>query len=305
MDLEKIKYYIKVCECKNLTKAADELFISQPTLSRHIRALESELGVTLLTRKSSGVEITEAGKIFLKDAVKFQEAKEALTNNVFKYKNNYSGSINIGIDPHTEVLAAYYASKTFQQKNPDINVNAHILPPAELFESYLNETIDIAYSSRILFPDVYDSTLATIMPNHLILKVPHGHRLYDEKEIKIHDFVDEILFIPNKRNFPLAEATLQALEKNNVKIKNAVFFENYYDCYFQAAMNCKLTLGGRFGIEKTLDINPVFRHHPIPELDINSADICAMYRIDNTLACHFVEQLLMTGQKHSLHYLKY
>ena len=77
MDLEKIKYYIKVCECKNLTKAADELFISQPTLSRHIRALESELGVTLLTQKSSGVEITEAGKIFLKDAVKFQEAKRS------------------------------------------------------------------------------------------------------------------------------------------------------------------------------------------------------------------------------------
>lgn len=304
MDLEKIKYFIKVCETKNLTRAADELYISQPTLSRHILALESELGITLLTRKRSGVELTEAGKIFFEDALKFQKAKENLTNNIYNYKHHYSGNINFGIDQSTELLVAYYTVNAFKKQSPNINIRTQVMTAQELNEHFLNGTIDIAYSYRNSFPDVCGSAMTTLIRNYPTLKVPQGHKLYERSKIMVQDFMEEILFIPSKRNDPLAEATLQALEQNNIRMENTVFFDNWYNCYFQAAMDCRLSIGGRFGFEKNLDLNPLFRHYPLIELDVKSADLCAIYRAENPLAQSFAQQLQGIAQKHNDHYLR-
>ena len=69
MELRHLRYFIAVAEEGSLTVAAERrLHTAQPSLSRQIRDLEHEIGVPLLTRSARGVELTEAGKVFLDHA---------------------------------------------------------------------------------------------------------------------------------------------------------------------------------------------------------------------------------------------
>ena len=58
MTLQQLKYLITVAECKNITEAAEKLYISQPSLSNAIHNLEKEMGVTAFVRSSKGVAVT-------------------------------------------------------------------------------------------------------------------------------------------------------------------------------------------------------------------------------------------------------
>ena len=68
MTLNQILYFQKVARLENYHQAAEELYISQPSLSRSMAALEDELGVILFEKKGRGVELTKAGKLFLEHA---------------------------------------------------------------------------------------------------------------------------------------------------------------------------------------------------------------------------------------------
>ena len=79
MRLEYIESFISVVNCKSFSGAAKQTFLSQPTISTHIKHLESELGVQLLVRSTKDVVLSEAGLIFYPYAVRLLETeKEAL-----------------------------------------------------------------------------------------------------------------------------------------------------------------------------------------------------------------------------------
>ncbi|WP_082359162.1 LysR family transcriptional regulator [Bosea sp. AAP35] len=73
MNLRQLKYFTRVAETGNLTRAADELRIAQPALGMQIKQLEEELGVSLLTRHSRGVSLTAAGQTLLARAIQILE----------------------------------------------------------------------------------------------------------------------------------------------------------------------------------------------------------------------------------------
>ena len=73
MTLNQILYFQKVARLENYHYAAEELYVSQPSLSRSMASLESELGVALFEKKGRGVNLTKAGKLFLEYAERILE----------------------------------------------------------------------------------------------------------------------------------------------------------------------------------------------------------------------------------------
>ena len=61
MTIAQIKYFVTVAKCLSFTKAAEQLFVSQPALSRHIKNMEEELNIQLFVRTSNGIRLTPAG----------------------------------------------------------------------------------------------------------------------------------------------------------------------------------------------------------------------------------------------------
>src|SRR3954464_311678 len=82
LDLRKLRYFVTVADRLHFSRAADELHIAQPVLSRQIRALEHDLGTPLLTRDSHGVELTDAGRQLLADAGPLLASPDAVRRRV-------------------------------------------------------------------------------------------------------------------------------------------------------------------------------------------------------------------------------
>lgn len=84
MNLMQIKYYLEICNTLNFTSAAQNLYVSQPSLSRQIQLLEEELDVQLLIRSNRSVELTEAGMAFRDDFIKISSDIEIALKRVKK-----------------------------------------------------------------------------------------------------------------------------------------------------------------------------------------------------------------------------
>lgn len=79
MKIQSMREFITLSELKNFNYASEKLFLSQPTLSRHIKELEEELGVTLFNRSTRRVELTEYGQYFLPFAKRIVSAEDEYT----------------------------------------------------------------------------------------------------------------------------------------------------------------------------------------------------------------------------------
>ncbi|MBL8856014.1 MAG: LysR family transcriptional regulator, partial [Planctomycetaceae bacterium] len=103
MELDQLRYFLRVAETKSFTRAAELLIVSQPALSRSVQRLEEELGVPLFVRKSRVVELSEAGEKFKIRAEQIlalvDDTKAQLTD------DGQSGRVRIGAIP---TVAPYF-----------------------------------------------------------------------------------------------------------------------------------------------------------------------------------------------------
>src|SRR5689334_12774021 len=97
MELRHLRYFIAVAEERSFTRAAERLWIAQPGLSTQIRRLEEELGVKLLTRHTRGVDLTEAGKVFLDRARAAIAAADEARATGSDVEAGLVGSIRLGV----------------------------------------------------------------------------------------------------------------------------------------------------------------------------------------------------------------
>ena len=96
MDIEKMRMFAAVADCLNFTKAAERLYISQPTLSRHISDLEEQMGVELFIRTTRTVSLTAAGRVFKAEAKQILDKYESMLGRIQNLKSGASGVIRVG-----------------------------------------------------------------------------------------------------------------------------------------------------------------------------------------------------------------
>lgn len=106
MTLQQIKYVLEVARCGSMNKAADKLFVSQPTLTTSIRALEEEIGVTIFDRTNHGVVLTAEGHSFLAGASQFYQQYE-LFREAYSEKGWYRKKFGISTQHYTFVVDAF------------------------------------------------------------------------------------------------------------------------------------------------------------------------------------------------------
>src|SRR6202020_3023791 len=119
LDLRKMRYFVAVAEQLNFGRAAQELHIAQPVLSRQIRALEHDLGTPLLTRDSHGVELTDAGRQLLADAGPLLASAPAVRRRVTAAARG-SQRLMVGFRAGIAVTPAV---RLFADRHPDVLVD--------------------------------------------------------------------------------------------------------------------------------------------------------------------------------------
>ncbi|MCP4114361.1 MAG: LysR family transcriptional regulator [Desulfobacteraceae bacterium] len=104
MELYQLRTFVAVAKEKHLTRAAQRLNTSQPSVSAHIKALEQELGIPLFQRSKKGMALTDQGEIMLNKAKTVLDSSFDLLNQAEKIKGQPVGGIKIGINTHPDIL---------------------------------------------------------------------------------------------------------------------------------------------------------------------------------------------------------
>ena len=97
MDVRQLRYFVAVAEEKNIGRAAKRLFISQPPLTRQIQQLEQDLGVQLFDRTSKGVELTQAGKLFLTESKNILSLMELAQERTRRAGQGLMGRLDVAV----------------------------------------------------------------------------------------------------------------------------------------------------------------------------------------------------------------
>lgn len=122
VNLELYRIFYVVAKHKHMTRASEELHISQPAISQSIKKLEDELGGTLFLRSNKGMELTEEGKMFYDYVKGALELINNAENEFTSYKELSKGEIKIGCSTTLTKLVLLESIKKFHQDYPNINI---------------------------------------------------------------------------------------------------------------------------------------------------------------------------------------
>ena len=137
-----LRYLIAVAEHHNFTRAAEALFVSQPTLSQQIKHLEEELNAQLLDRNGKSVRLTDAGEIYVSYARRALGELDKGKRAIHELRDLSRGSIRIGMTPITEYLAAPLLDH-FHARHPGISVNTLEMSQDDIEAGIAEDKIDI------------------------------------------------------------------------------------------------------------------------------------------------------------------
>ncbi len=190
LDLRKVRYFVAVADRLHFGRAADELHIAQPVLSRQIRALEQDLGTPLLIRDSHGVMLTDAGRQLLTDAGPLLASAHAVRRRVTTAAR---GSLRLMVGFRAGVAVAP-AVEQFATRHPDVPVDVQRIESDDQAAMLLDGRIDVAYVRLPI--DEAGLRVAPLYTEPRVAVLPVGHRLADREQITEADLADEALVWP-------------------------------------------------------------------------------------------------------------
>lgn len=145
MDIERIRLFITVADCLSFTKAAEQMYISQPTLSRHIADLENTLNVELFERTTRKVSLTTAGTLFLNEAKQIIKRYDALMSRTARLGSGVSGSLRIGyLELFTQDVLPV-ALQNFREKFPLVELSLKETTYKAAQRGLLDGSLDVAF----------------------------------------------------------------------------------------------------------------------------------------------------------------
>ncbi len=122
MDLKGIRYFVQIAELGSITRAAQHLRVAQPALSRHIHALEQELGVSLLVRLPRGVRLTTAGRQFLDHCQRILRELNRAQDELRGGDGSAQGRVILGVSPTTGPLLLPGVVERMRRQCPQISL---------------------------------------------------------------------------------------------------------------------------------------------------------------------------------------
>lgn len=204
-------FFLAAAEEENFQRAAARLNIAQSALSRHISALEEDLGgVRLFERLPRGVRLTDSGEQYLADVRRILESVDEATLRVQRVERGQTGHLRVAF---TEAVAAQpllaAALRRFQADFPEVQIDLIAMRSKNQREDLRKGRIDVGF----FYAEAGDEAAfawTPIMTDDFLLALPEGHRLAGQPRITLDDLKGEPLIFPSKWHAPSTHERLLA-----------------------------------------------------------------------------------------------
>ena len=140
-----MRYAVAIAEEQSFTRAAERCFVVQSALSRQIKSLESELGLTLFARTSRKVEVTPAGEAFVKQARLCLQAAERAKVSAAAAHGEIRGSLTIGVIPTVTAVDVASVLGAFRRSYPKVSVHVRTGGSDDFLRRIAAGTLDVGF----------------------------------------------------------------------------------------------------------------------------------------------------------------
>lgn len=217
MNINQLQYFITLAKYEHYTKAADELAITQPSLSNAIKLMEEELGTCLFEKRGRNVVLTKYGRLFLEYAKESMQTLGTGIKKVQELNSETSGTIDIG---YIYTLGSKFMPKLvadFLRKDQELTVQFHfdVGSTTKILAGLKEEKYDIAFCSRKeKEPGI---CFLPIGKEELVVVVPKGHPLSGKKEVTLLETLPypQVYFSKTSGLRPVIDGLFAQLENKN------------------------------------------------------------------------------------------
>ncbi len=215
MDLHQIEIFCTLIRLKSFSRTATALYLTQPTVSGHIKNLETELGVRLLDRLGRRVVPTEAGEALYSHGLKLLEQRDLAIQEIESLTGKVSGTLRLGGStiPGAYILPSIISA--FRKKHPSVSVRLLIEDTAKVAEAVLSGDLCMG----VVGASVQDSRLEAqdFLKDELVVAVPAGHPLAGKKRVAMEALKKEV-FILREEGSGTRRIMEERLEKEGVSL---------------------------------------------------------------------------------------
>lgn len=190
--LSQVEAFIEVARTRNVSRAADALYVTQPALTARLQRLEEELDAKLFARTPRGMKLTEAGEVFLPHAVKALDSLADGRRIVNSYERGGAGRLALGAAPAVSTYVLPSILKRFSVGHPRVRVSVKTGHSEEILELVLRENVDLGLVRALRHPDIATTPL---YEDRLILVAEPGHRLASHGTIQLDEMAREQLVL--------------------------------------------------------------------------------------------------------------
>ncbi|MDX9917611.1 MAG: selenium metabolism-associated LysR family transcriptional regulator [Gudongella sp.] len=172
MEFNQLESFLSVVKHRNFSKAAKELYLTQPTISNNIQNLERELDAVLLDRKSKTITLTDAGQIFYQYAQEIINLREHAKHSIAGYSDQIDGLIEINSSSIPEQFVLPYVIRDFSKIYPKVSFSINSKNSKEIINDILQGKenagiVGTKYSSNALkYISFYEDELVLATPNN-------------------------------------------------------------------------------------------------------------------------------------------
>jgi DNA-binding transcriptional LysR family regulator len=197
MELRHLRYFVAVAEELNIRRAAVRLHVSQPPLTRQIRDLEDEIKVQLFERSKFGVQLTDAGRIFLAEARQILLHSDRAARLAQGALRGESGRLEVAVPPMPMDRALSRVLRKYRRQFPHWAVHVHEMPTRVQFEGLLDKDIDLAFCAfRSAEPGL---TFKAVRRVAICAVLTPGHSLAKQNRVALGDLCDESFILPARK----------------------------------------------------------------------------------------------------------
>ncbi|MEO6847663.1 MAG: LysR substrate-binding domain-containing protein [Chthoniobacterales bacterium] len=208
MELRHLKYFTAVAEELNFRRAAENLHVSQPSLSIQIKQLEEEIGAQLLNRNTHGVILTAAGTRFLEDCRRILLDAEDSTRIVKRIARGEEGRLSIGFVSSLGHGLLPGILRAYRKKYPDVELQLAEMDTTQQMDALHANRLDLGFIGLGLPRDTADLQLTLVAQEKLVAVLPQDHALLQRrprvpKFLRLSALAKESFLLSARQNAPI------------------------------------------------------------------------------------------------------
>lgn len=223
MDVRDLQIFLSVAKHLNYTRAAEEVNLSQPSVSVRMRQLEQDLGSKLFEQLGKRVALTEAGKLLVPYAGRVMAAMDDARYAMGELQGLERGSLRIGASTTPGMYLIPRTIAHFKQRCPKIEIHLAVKDTRQIEEGVIRNEFDFGFVGGHLAGDEVD--VVPWMTDQLVLVIPPNHLLARKKVIKVADLRKE-RFIVREPGSATRAAILNHLQKSDLEVETVMEMEN-------------------------------------------------------------------------------